>query len=286
MATEPNVVQPPHQSILVAAPATAPIQSAPVTAPVPAAAPTPSEPVAVPAPTATTPATPVVTASMPAAATNTTAAPAATATAPTPTTETHVVPTPVSHIQATQTKVIKMQGQSEPLLDLKGPQLLSSVDYGILFVIAFSALISLWRGFTREAFSLLVWLVAMCLAVKYGAVFVPKFTFIPEPMVQQGASYACVFLGALLVGGFLNMIVGRFISGSGLSVADRFFGIFFGAARGALFVAVIVLIAGFTPMPKESWWHGSTFIPHFERGAVWLRAYLPDNIKQMIVFPS
>jgi membrane protein required for colicin V production len=48
-------------------------------------------------------------------------------------------------------------------------------DYAILAVLSVSALISFWRGFTREALSLLAWLAAFWVAIGFSDVLAMRF---------------------------------------------------------------------------------------------------------------
>jgi membrane protein required for colicin V production len=63
-----------------------------------------------------------------------------------------------------------------------------------------------------------------------------------------------------------------------MSGTDRFIGMIFGAARGVLLVAVLVLLAGLTALPQESWWEESRMLPYFEELALWLRDLLPEDL--------
>ena len=56
---------------------------------------------------------------------------------------------------------------------------------------------------------------------------------------------------------------------------DRLIGMVFGAARGVLLVAVLVLLAGLTPMPEEDWWLESGLVGYFQELSYWLRDLLP-----------
>jgi len=51
----------------------------------------------------------------------------------------------------------------------------------------------------------------------------------------------------------------------------------FGAARGVLLVAVLVLLAGLTPLPREGWWLASDLVGYFQELAYWLRDLLPPE---------
>jgi membrane protein required for colicin V production len=47
---------------------------------------------------------------------------------------------------------------------------------------------------------------------------------------------------------------------------------------------ILVMLAGLTTLPSESWWNDSKFIAGFEDGAVWLKGYVPENMANEISF--
>ena len=48
--------------------------------------------------------------------------------------------------------------------------------------------------------------------------------------------------------------------------------------------AVLVLLAGVTPLPRDPWWQASHLMPHFERVALWLADFLPAEVKDNVRF--
>jgi membrane protein required for colicin V production len=58
----------------------------------------------------------------------------------------------------------------------------------------------------------------------------------------------------------------------------------FGMARGAVIVAILVLLAGLTPMPHDPWWHESHLLKYFQDFALWMRNYLPKEIADNISY--
>ena len=63
-------------------------------------------------------------------------------------------------------------------------------------------------------------------------------------------------------------------------------GFCFGLLRGAALACVLVLLLGFTPMPQDPWWKESRLLPGFQRGAEWLRGWLPAQVAEHVQFPS
>ncbi len=158
-------------------------------------------------------------------------------------------------------------------------------DYAILAILGLSVLMSLWRGFLREAISLASWVGAFVLAFHFSdRVAVLLEGYVSVPSVRQMLAFGAVVVVALFAGGLVNIVVGRIVDGTGLGPTDRMVGVVFGAARGVAIVAVLVLLAGLTPVPRDPWWSQSIFLPHFQELALTLKAYLPPELAQGIRF--
>jgi len=153
------------------------------------------------------------------------------------------------------------------------------VDILIIAIIAVSAIISLIRGFVQEALSLATWIAAFALAWFFFRPLAVQFEpWIDVPSLRLGVAYGVILLGVLLVGAIINHFMKTLVESTGLSGTDRLIGIFFGVARGAVVVAILVLLGGLTPLPQDSWWVDSRLIPYFQEMAVWLKGYLPADI--------
>jgi membrane protein required for colicin V production len=144
------------------------------------------------------------------------------------------------------------------------------VDWAIIAVIAVSSLISLSRGFVKEALSLLTWIIAGVVAWMFGgALSVHLSEFIETPSARVIAACILLFVFTLLVGALINYLIGELIRVTGLSGTDRFLGMVFGAARGALLVVVAVGLTSLAPVQQDAWWQQSTLLPHFLMVADW-----------------
>jgi len=153
------------------------------------------------------------------------------------------------------------------------------VDYGILIIVALSALISVMRGFVREALSLAAWVAAFWVAFSFHQHLATLFVdHIEAPSIRLISAFALLFVVTLVLCAILNNLVAKLVEKSGLSGTDRMLGVLFGIARGAVVVAILVLMAGLTPLPADPWWKESIFIVHFQEMAIWLRSFLPPDI--------
>ncbi len=153
------------------------------------------------------------------------------------------------------------------------------IDILIVAIIALSAVISLIRGFAQEALSLATWIAAFTLAwFFFRPLAVELEPWIDVQSIRLGVAYGIILLLVLILGAVINHFIKVLIDTTGLSGTDRLIGVFFGAARGALVVAILVLLAGLTPFPNDNWWQASLLIPYFQEMALWLKSYLPEDI--------
>lgn len=144
------------------------------------------------------------------------------------------------------------------------------VDWSIIAVIAISCLISLRRGFVKEALSLVTWIVAGVVAWMFGGALSEHLgEWIEMPSARVIAACAILFVATLLVGALINFLIGELVRVTGLSGTDRLLGMVFGAARGALLVVVLVGLISLGPVQQDTWWQQSSLLPHFLLVADW-----------------
>jgi membrane protein required for colicin V production len=144
------------------------------------------------------------------------------------------------------------------------------VDWAIIAIVVISSLISLSRGFVKEALSLLNWIVAGVVAWMFGGALAEHLTgYIETPSARVIAACAILFVVTLLVGALISYLIGELIRVTGLSGTDRFLGMVFGAARGALLVVVLVGLLSLAPVQEDLWWQQSSLLPHFLLVADW-----------------
>jgi membrane protein required for colicin V production len=158
------------------------------------------------------------------------------------------------------------------------------IDVVIISLVALSAILSLFRGFVKEALALITWLVALWVAMAFYEELATWLSqWIAVPSAQKVTAFGILFVSVLLLGAIVNYLAGKLVDKTGLTGTDKLLGMVFGIARGAVIVAILVLLAGLTPVPQDPWWQESQFLGYFEELAMWIRDFLPseiaDNIK-------
>ncbi len=158
-------------------------------------------------------------------------------------------------------------------------------DFLIIGIVVLSAGISVLRGFVKEALSLAAWVAALWLAMAFAQPLSDMLdAWIETPSMRMAVTFLIIFIGVLLLGGMLGYLAGQVVKKTGLSGTDRMLGTVFGVLRGVVIVGILVLLAGFTPLPGDPWWSESQLLPHFERFALWLAGFLPPDIAGRIGF--
>jgi membrane protein required for colicin V production len=61
-------------------------------------------------------------------------------------------------------------------------------------------------------------------------------------------------------------------------------GALFGLARGVLLLLALVMLAGLTPLPRQSWWRQALFAPPLETAVVALKPWLPAALAQRLQY--
>jgi membrane protein required for colicin V production len=148
---------------------------------------------------------------------------------------------------------------------------LNWLDWVIIVVLAVSTLLSVWRGFAREAISLAAWVAAFVVA----NLFVDQMatllaTWISNITGRYVAAYAILFVGTLMLGSLLGMLARQLVKVTGLSVLDRLLGTVFGFARGVILILVCAFVLRQLVPPGDlQWLHQSQLMPQLDMLAQW-----------------
>ena len=158
------------------------------------------------------------------------------------------------------------------------------VDWVIVAVVLFSALLSFFRGFVREILSLICWGVAVVVPWLYSEPVASHLeSIITAPALRLLTAGIFLFLITLVVGTLVGKLLGSLTRKIGLSGLDRSLAAVFGALRGAVILMLLVSGARYLPVQKNDSWRQSVLVPYVESGAArarqWMSEFL-DSVQQ------
>ncbi|HEX6995583.1 MAG TPA: CvpA family protein [Gammaproteobacteria bacterium] len=152
--------------------------------------------------------------------------------------------------------------------------MLTWADYAIIATCVGSAAFGLFRGFVKEAFSLVTWLAAILAAWKLAWVLDPMLgAWIAEPGLRLWIGRAAILILVLIAGGLIGWVLRALVHTTGLGGMDRLLGGAFGFARGVLIVGLAVIGLETAGLDGDAWWLESRLRPLSSRVAEGIRYY-------------
>lgn len=161
---------------------------------------------------------------------------------------------------------------------------MNAIDWLILAVVGVSCLISLKRGFLKEALSLVIWVAAAAISFLFHEKLAVLLTDVISPALFRTIAAAVIlFVGTLITGALINMLLSQLVKATGLSGTDRVLGLVFGFFRGVIIIIVLImLIPPVFELDQHPLWQSSILIPHIQAMEEGLLK-LANDIKAMIV---
>jgi len=151
---------------------------------------------------------------------------------------------------------------------------LNWIDWTIIIVLIVSTLISLWRGFAREALSLAGWIAAFVLA----NLFADRFAVLLESAINNEsaryvAAFAILLVCVLILSRLLGVLVSKLIRITGLGILDRLLGTVFGFTRGLILLLVVFYLAvELLPADNQQALRQSQLVPHLDMLMQWVQS--------------
>jgi membrane protein required for colicin V production len=150
---------------------------------------------------------------------------------------------------------------------------MNALDWLILMLLMFSALLAAAQGFFFEIISLAGAVGGFLLAAWGCGRMAPWFLpYVKSQAVAELAAFLAIFFGVVVLAGALARIIRWMVHEAGFRWADRLLGAAFGFVRGAVIVtAGLLALTAFVPESHEL--AGSQLASHFllaGRGASWL----------------
>lgn len=157
-----------------------------------------------------------------------------------------------------------------------------AVDYIILAIILISAVMGLVRGLLREAIAVITWFLAIVLAWSFGTSLEPLLGGILEGSpLRIWAARTIIFVGVLLLGGAVSVILGHYVRVSMLAGLDKFLGFVFGIVRGVVIVGALTIAIQALRMDEDPRWKRSRLLPYATAVADALRGVVGERLERI-----
>ena len=162
---------------------------------------------------------------------------------------------------------------------------MTSFDYVVLAIIGLSIILSVMRGFFREALAILGWVAAFVTAKTYANQILPMMPEdIPTESLRILAAFLVLFFAMLLVATLLAIALSSVFKKMGLGWLNRLLGAFFGLTRGILIVCIVVFLAGLTELPNDARWRNAMFSAPLEALVISMLPWVPISIAKHVKY--
>ena len=155
-------------------------------------------------------------------------------------------------------------------------------DLVIAVAIVISIAVGIFRGFVKEAISIVTLLLAIWAAMNFGAhAGGLSDAWFDSEGVQLWFGRVLVFVAVLAVGGLLGWGLSKLMRLSVLNGTDRALGGVFGFGRGAVLVGVFIIGGQLASFDNDDWWRTSRLIPYGVFVADWIRVMAPKGVDML-----
>jgi len=157
-----------------------------------------------------------------------------------------------------------------------------AVDYIILAILIISSVMGLVRGLLRESIAVITWFLAIVLAWS----FAPSLEHLLGGVLEGSpmriwAARAIIFVGILLLGGAVSVVLGHYVRVSMFAGMDKFLGFVFGIIRGIVIVGAFTIAIQAMRMDEDPRWKNSRLMPYAIGVADALRGIVGEKLERL-----
>ncbi len=141
---------------------------------------------------------------------------------------------------------------------------MTTFDIVVCSILGLSAVVSLFKGFVKEVFSLISYLGGFFMATKYqGALSPILMESIPSKPIAKVLAFAAVYILTAIIISLMGKVArGMLFSGTQLSKIDRLMGAVVGFGRGAVIIIALTFPLQFFPKIGEKLTKDSQTAPY------------------------
>lgn len=155
-------------------------------------------------------------------------------------------------------------------------------DLALLLILLGSVAAGLKAGFTRVVIHLFATVAGLLAAFWcYRLVGEKLLPYLNEnARVANLFGFLIIFIGVMLIGSAISLLLSRIFRWIGLSWFDHLMGGLAGVLRGAIVITVLVdILVAFTPPPPPAYLDHSRILPYTNQFAGWLIDIAPRELK-------
>ena len=157
---------------------------------------------------------------------------------------------------------------------------ISQFDIIFTVVILLSTAFAFFKGMSREIIGIGVIILGFALAVIYHNAPAAKLIALGlSETLTKLLGFLGIFLGCVMLGSIIALIIDRFLKAVKLKLADRILGAIFGFIRGWIFSTIVVLALTAFPAQNNFTDH-SLLIPYLLGSAGLLIHITPEDMKE------
>ena len=162
---------------------------------------------------------------------------------------------------------------------------MNAFDLAIAVVVLLFTAIGALRGFMREVMAAVSWVTS----VVCGWLLTDKLAAklpgaLSDPMLRRLIAFFALLVGIWLIMTVIALFLRKVVFPGNMTGSERVLGAAVGTVRGVVVVFVIVLLAGLTSFPRESWWRESRLAAYLELGATRTLALLPVDVARQFSY--
>lgn len=138
----------------------------------------------------------------------------------------------------------------------------NTLDYAFIGILVVAMLIGGFKGFCRQIVSWFFWILAGYVAYNYSTHLADHFLSgrLSSPILRLLIVNFGLVVSAFVFSFLFNRIMQSLLSVTGLSVFDRFLGVYFGMVQGVVMIAIVVTGFSATSLKQEPWWRHSRVV--------------------------
>jgi membrane protein required for colicin V production len=159
---------------------------------------------------------------------------------------------------------------------------MTAVDWIALAILVASLVIGMVRGFMREALSFAAWIGAFFAARMFSHQVAALIPGLDQEGLRQVAAVVVIFVLVLVLAHLLALAGGKLMKATGLGGLNHFMGMVFGAARAAVILVLLTLVAGMTALPRSQTWQNSLVGQPMVEVARQVIPWLPSDLAALI----